>query len=160
MCCSNLQTKTASRWMSKASNLGFAIHEVDWGTAQAELRQIRQSVFIEEQQVPVELEWDGLDEQALHLLAVDTLGKPIGCARILPEGIIGRMAVIKEWRGQGVGQALLGKAVNVCRTHGWQNVTLSAQTHAISFYELSGFVICSEEYLDAGIPHRDMRLDK
>ena len=145
--------------MNKPSNPRFAIREVDWGIAQAELRQIRQRVFVEEQQVPVALEWDGLDERAFHLLAVDTLGKPIGCARILPKGIIGRMAVIDEWRSQGVGKGLLGKAVDVCRTHGWQNITLSAQTHAISFYELSGFVICSDEYLDAGIPHRDMRLD-
>lgn len=146
--------------MSKPSNLRFCIKQVEWSATQAQLCQIRQRVFIEEQQVPTELEWDGLDGNALHLLAINDLNEPVGCARILPDGAIGRMAVLKEWRKQGVGKALLDAAVTLCRNQGRINITLSAQTHAIPFYARAGFVVCSEEYLDAGIPHRDMRLDR
>lgn len=141
-----------------SSQARFSIEEVDWINAQTQLRAVRQHVFIEEQQVPVELEWDGLDETAIHLLALDAEDKAIGCARILDNGIIGRMAVLKGRRGQGVGQALLNAAVESCRSRGWKNITLSAQTHAIPFYERAGFIVCSEEYMDAGIPHRDMQL--
>lgn len=141
-----------------SSQARFSIEEVDWINAQTQLRAVRQHVFIEEQQVPVELEWDGLDETAIHLLALDAEDKAIGCARILDNGIIGRMAVLKGRRGQGVGQALLNAAVESCRSRGCKNITLSAQTHAIPFYERAGFIVCSEEYMDAGIPHRDMQL--
>lgn len=141
-----------------SSQARFSIEEVDWISAQTQLRAVRQRVFIEEQRVPVELEWDGLDETAIHLLALDAEDKAIGCARILDNGIIGRMAVLKGRRGQGVGQALLNAAVESCRSRGWKNITLSAQTHAIPFYERAGFIVCSEEYMDAGIPHRDMQL--
>lgn len=146
--------------MNKPSNFRFSIREVDWQVAQVMLRDIRQRVFIEEQHVPIKLEWDGLDEDALHLLALNDLNEPIGCARILAQGAIGRMAVLKEWRRHGVGRALLDAAINICRNHGWENITVSAQAHAISFYERAGFVVCSEEYLDAGIPHRDMRMNR
>ena len=145
--------------MNKLNNqLDFKIQEVDWKTAESKLRVIRQRVFIEEQHVPVALEWDGLDEEAFHLLACDCDFEPIGCTRILDGGVIGRMAVQQQWRGQGVGRALLKQAIAHCREHGWPAARLSAQTHAIPFYEGAGFIVCSEEYLDAGIPHRDMRL--
>ena len=111
-----------------------------------------------EQQVPVALEWDGLDEGAVHVLALSTHGEAIGCARILVGGSIGRMAVLNDWRGFGIGRALLQAAIASCRSRGWLDISLSAQTHAISFYEQSGFTVCSEEYLDAGIPHRDMTM--
>lgn len=136
---------------------GFHILEVDWHSAQAQLNGIRTAVFIQEQHVPAELEWDGCDLDARHLLASDPAGKAIGCARVLSRGHIGRMAVLAEWRRQGVGSALLLAAIELCRKNGWHDIMLSAQTHAIAFYEKSGFVVCSEEYLDAGIPHHDMR---
>ena len=135
---------------------GYAVQEVSWLAAQAELAQLRQQVFVIEQQVPVALEWDGLDAAAIHLLARDNNRHAIGCARILAGGSIGRMAVLKNWRKQGVGYALLQAAIASCHSHGWLHISLSAQTHAIGFYERAGFVVCSEEYLDAGIPHRDM----
>lgn len=116
-------------------------------------------MFIREQAVPVTLEWDGLDEHAQHLLACDDHGLAIGCARILSGGVIGRMAVLPAWRRRGVGAALLAAAVDHCREQGWSPICLSAQTHAIGFYMRAGFVVCSEPYLDAGILHRDMRLD-
>jgi predicted GNAT family N-acyltransferase len=131
---------------------------VDWQIAHAPLCRIRQQVFIEEQRVPIELEWDGLDEAATHLLATDVSGA-IGCARILPSGQIGRMAVIREKRRQGIGRALLQQAITVCQSQGWQPIRLSAQEYAIPFYEQAGFRVCSEIYMDANIPHRDMVLD-
>ncbi|MEQ1600244.1 MAG: GNAT family N-acetyltransferase [Methylophilaceae bacterium] len=148
--------------MSNQNN--FTVQEVSWQTAQTALSQIRLEVFVHEQQVPMHLELDGLDEQALHLLALNHAGEAIGCARILlPADLrpasIGRMAVIKAWRNKGVGTALLQAAVKICRQLNWKNVTLSAQTHAIGFYARAGFTLCSAEYLDAGILHRDMMLN-
>jgi predicted GNAT family N-acyltransferase len=132
------------------------IRLVDWYHSEKALSLIRATVFIEEQHVPPELEWDGLDHEALHLLASNADGEALGCARILSGGVIGRMAVLAPWRGRGVGMALLGKALQVCHERGWRNIRLSAQIHAITFYEKAGFVVCSDEYLDAGITHRDM----
>lgn len=134
------------------------ISEVDWDNAKETLSAIRTEIFIEEQRVPPELEWDGLDQSAKHLLAFDSGGEPVGCARIIAPGSIGRMAVIANRRGHGVGQALLSAAIAVCKQHGWTKIVLSAQTYAIPFYEKSGFIVTSEVYIDAGIPHRDMSL--
>jgi predicted GNAT family N-acyltransferase len=119
---------------------------------------VREQVFIHEQHVPLELEWDGLDEAAQHLLALNSAGEAIGCARLPGDGSIGRMAVLKPWRGKGVGSALLAKAVALYRQQGIKNIRLSAQVHAISFYERAGFTICSEPYWDANILHVDMCL--
>jgi predicted GNAT family N-acyltransferase len=119
---------------------------------------VREEVFIKEQHVPVALEWDGMDEAAQHLLALSDAGEPIGCARLAGDGSIGRMAVLKPWRGLGVGRALLRKAVSLYQQQGVERITLSAQMHAIPFYERFGFKGCSEPYLDADILHIDMRL--
>ncbi len=146
-------TTTADRTAS------IEITEVDWNSAKDQLSAIRTAVFIHEQQVPPELEWDGLDQSAKHLLAHDMKGKAVACARVLSGGSIGRMAVLAAWRQQGVGSALLRAAIELCVKHGWRDISLSAQTHAIGFYEKAGFIACSDEYLDAGIPHCDMRLD-
>lgn len=136
----------------------FQISAVDWHSAKTQLSAIRTAVFIQEQHVPAELEWDEFDQEARHLLASDSAGKAIGCARILSLGSIGRMAVLPAWRNHGVGSALLRASIDLCMKNGCHEIRLSAQTHAIAFYEKAGFTICSEEYLDAGIPHRDMRM--
>ena len=87
---------------------GFHVRQVEWAQAQDTLRAIRDQVFIQEQGVPAELEWDGHDEGCLHLLATDAEGRPIGTVRMLPDGHIGRMAVLSPWRRRhGVGTALL-----------------------------------------------------
>ncbi len=123
----------------------------------ADCRAIRQSVFIDEQQVPVALEWDAADATAMHLLArLD--GQSLACARVLPDGHIGRMAVLAAWRGRGVGEALLLQAIQVCRQLGVSHARLSAQTHAVGFYQQAGFEVCSAPYLDANILHVDMEL--
>lgn len=135
----------------------FSILITDWRSDRLRLSQIRRTVFIEEQGVPEELEWDAEDACATHLLAVD--GElAIGCARLLPDGHIGRMAVLHPWRGIGVGRALLKTAVEVAQAEGHNIVRLSAQTHAAGFYARHGFVAESDEYLEAGIPHLAMKI--
>ena len=136
----------------------FYIKQVTWATHEAQLRLIREQVFIFEQQVPVALEWDTHDRDAWHLLAFNQSGATIGCARILSNGSIGRMAVLQEKRGIGIGMALLNAAMKLCKQQQLKEATLSAQTHATSFYEQAGFVIVSDVYLDASIPHVDMLL--
>ncbi|QFQ89359.1 GNAT family N-acetyltransferase [Paracoccus kondratievae] len=126
-------------------------------------RDIRREVFILEQNVSEDEEWDGRDDEALHLLARDAQNRAIGTARILIEGRtgkIGRVAVRKSARGTGVGAALIRAALEELRTlPGITRAKLGAQTHAIGFYEKLGFVAYGPEYDDAGIPHRDMVLD-
>lgn len=132
---------------------------VDWAEAEKAIRAIRQAVFIYEQAVPEELEWDGLDPLCAHVLAWNEIGEAVGTARIQAEGTIGRMAVLKDWRGRGVGFALLRTLLDLAARQGLSQVTLAAQTHAIGFYERAGFYAIGEPFLDAGIPHRLMVRD-
>lgn len=133
------------------------IRHVNWHEAENLLREARMQVFIEEQHVPVDLEWDGLDESASHLLAMFE-DHPIACARIVDYKIISRMAVLKHWRGMGLGTALLQEAIKLCKRQDSKAISLSAQTHAIDFYSRAGFKVVSGEYMDANIPHVDMLL--
>ena len=127
-----------------------------WQQSEASLSAIRRQVFIVEQHVPEALEWDEYDTSAIHALAF-TDQQAIGCARLLPqEGKIGRMAVLPEWRKHGVGSALLQILLEEARKQGQGEVGLSAQIHAIPFYEKAGFAVYGPVYDDAGIPHRDM----
>lgn len=138
----------------------FSIEQLSWqNPKQAMLKALREQVFIIEQSVPEYIEWDEYDETAIHLLALDATGTAIGCARILlTRGRVGRMGVLKEWRGKGVGYALLMEAITICKAHGLQQLQLSSQTHAIPFYEKAGFVVTSDAYIDANIWHKDMVL--
>jgi predicted GNAT family N-acyltransferase len=120
------------------------------------LKAVREEVFIQEQHVPFDIEWDAYDTDAIHLLALDENNHPIGCARILKQGRIGRMAVVKAWRGCGVGLALLHAALEQCKQMQMIKVSLSSQTHAIKFYQRAGFVVTSDAYIDANIWHVDM----
>lgn len=135
----------------------FTLQETSWARDAAPLSAIRRQVFIEEQGVPEALEWDADDATALHLLALTIEGKPIGCARLLPDGHIGRMAVLPDWRGLGVGKALLAGALRAARAAGHTHVKLSAQIHAAGFYQVAGFVSVGAEYEEAGIPHISMQ---
>jgi len=136
----------------------ITVRRVNWHAALVDLRAIRKTVFVGEQRVPEELEWDGIDEQCLHVLAATGAGEAIGTARLLPDGHIGRMAVLANWRRRGVGSLLLAELVAAARELKHQAVELSAQTHAIGFYRRFGFEVVSGEYLEAGIPHRAMRM--
>ena len=126
----------------------------------AACRTLRRTVFIEEQNVPEDLEVDGLDPTALHLLATQE-GRPVGTARLLVKGAtgkIGRVCVLREERGRGIGAALIRKAVEELRDLGLETARLGSQVHAIPFYEALGFAAEGPVYDDAGIPHRDMTL--
>lgn len=136
----------------------FSVARVSWSQAQAVLSTIRKAVFVDEQRVPATLEWDGLDDDCVHVLATAADGRAIGTGRLLPDGHIGRMAVLRAWRGKGVGTALLQELLVAARERGHAHAQLSAQTHALEFYRRFGFEETSGEYLDAGIPHRAMRL--
>ena len=135
----------------------FLIHETDWAHDAERLGAIRRAVFIDEQGVPEALEWDADDADALHLLATRADGAAIGCARLLPDGHIGRMAVLPGWRGRGVGRALLAAAINLARTQGHATLRLSAQTHAAGFYAGAGFAAVGDPYEEANIPHIAMQ---
>ncbi|MCB6177749.1 GNAT family N-acetyltransferase [Rhodobacter sp. Har01] len=127
----------------------------------ATCRALRRAVFIEEQGVSEEDELDGLDGAAIHLLARQD-GRPVGCARLLVQGEVGkvgRVCVLPQARGTGLGAALMRAAVQeLRRIPGIRKVKLGAQTHALGFYERLGFTATGPEYLDAGLPHRDMLL--
>lgn len=131
----------------------FSVHAADWARDQPRLKSIRFDVFCVEQQVPEALEWDGLDADCLHAIAVDRDGNPVGCGRLLPDGHVGRMAVRPEWRGRGVGSALLVHLVALAHERGDATVILNAQTHAAPFYARHGFVVTGEPFEEAGIPH-------
>jgi len=120
------------------------------------IKAVRERVFIQEQHVPESLEWDGLDEAASHVVALDNHGQVIGTARLLQDGHIGRMAVVPEWRHQGVGSAMLRELIQMARQWKLPRVFLHAQTSATGFYERHGFHSQGEEFMDAGIAHRYM----
>ena len=133
------------------------VKEVDWARASGVLRTLRAQVFIDEQQVPRELEWDGQDEDAVHFLAsLDNV--PIGTARLLPTGQIGRMAVAIENRRTGIGRKLLQAAIEYARARGDREVFLHAQRSAEPLYAAAGFEVEGQEFVEAGIAHIGMRL--
>lgn len=133
------------------------IRIASWQHDRHALVAIRETVFITEQQVPEALEWDGEDDHAIHLLASDAEQNPIGTARLLTDGHIGRVAVLAEWRGQGVGTALMQRILHLARQSGYREVWLDAQLTALSFYEQLDFLPEGDIFMDAGIPHRRMR---
>ena len=134
----------------------FTVRAAVWPQDEPRLEAIRHEVFVVEQRVPVALEWDGIDPQCRHVLAEDAQGKTIGCGRLLPDGHIGRLAVLASWRGRGVGAALLARLVALAREAGHERVVLNAQTHARGFYARAGFTPCGPEFEEAGIPHQAM----
>ena len=130
----------------------------DWQKDNADIRRIRESVFIAEQNVPPELEWDADDNIAVHFLAFEG-DYAIGTARLLQDGQIGRVSVLKDWRGLKVGDALMQAAIAEAQNRDLRQQKLTAQVHATAFYERLGFKVVSEEFLEAGLPHVDMVRD-
>lgn len=144
--------------MLKSALANVKISQVTWQKSEKLLRMVRTPVFIEEQFVTPDFEWDEIDASATHLLAKHK-NQAIACLRMIDYQKIGRMAVLKDWRGIGLGMALLLEAIKICHSHGSNTIYLSAQTHAIEFYRKAGFVVMTEEYCDVDIPHVDMQLD-
>jgi predicted GNAT family N-acyltransferase len=132
------------------------IEVLPWEAARAYAAPIRFAVFVEEQRVPPEIELDDMDERCLHAVAFHE-NLPVGTARLLPDGHVGRMAVLKEWRGRGIGGRMLSTLIERARARGDREVILSAQVHAVAFYRAHGFVEEGAEYLEAGIRHQSMR---
>lgn len=160
------QAQTAGPGASRDGSVGqggarlFGDHRVvtgSWDALGAEAGRIRLEVFVEEQRVPLEEELDARDAQCLHAIAYDADGQAMGTGRLLPDGHIGRMAVRKAWRGQGVGSHLLSALMEAARRRGDPEVVLDAQLHARAFYARHGFVEEGGTFMDAGIPHRVMR---
>ncbi len=138
----------------------MAVHaiKVEWSTHREKLRAIRQRVFIEEQNVPLDLEWDGLDDQATHFIALNEMGLALGTARLVATGQIGRLAVLEEQRGRHIGRQLLDAAIAHAASAGMTRVFLHAQMHAEGFYRKAGFLPVGAEFVEAGIPHIEMEL--
>lgn len=133
------------------------IIETTWDESANALRSLRQQVFINEQHVPEELEWDDEDNSATHFLAFDDQNnEPVGCIRLLESGQLSRLCVLSSQRSGGVGRTLLEAAENVARRNGMDEIFLHAQTHATSFYESAGFCVSGGIFMDANIPHRQM----
>lgn len=128
-----------------------------WEELSRDATPIRHAVFVEEQGVPVEIELDEWDAVSLHAIARDRQGRAIGTGRLLPDGHIGRMAVLKAARGAGAGTAILLALMDAARQRGDREVVLNAQTHAAPFYRRLGFVEEGDVFDDAGIPHVAMR---
>jgi len=136
--------------------INFHVDQTSWDANRKELIDIRTKVFINEQLVPPDLEWDGYDKDCWHVIAKTDSGQSVGTARMLYDGHIGRMAVLPNFRKQGVGSALLKSLENIARVQGITTVFLYAQTSAVDFYKKHGYTTTSEEFMDAGIPHITM----
>jgi predicted GNAT family N-acyltransferase len=135
----------------------FDIALLSWEEARERARLIREAVFIDEQDVPRELEWDEWDAVSVHGLALAG-GVAVGTARLLPDGHLGRMAVLRDWRRRGVGSALASALIERAWKDGLGHIVLHAQTHAEAFYRRLGFEREGDVFGEAGIPHVRMTL--
>lgn len=135
----------------------FTVLPIDFAIGAEDLRKVRETVFVREQSVPAALERDGSDPACRHVIARDATGAPIGAGRLTPDRRIGRMAVLREWRGRGVGDALLAALLEQARAWGWAEVSLHAQVSAEGFYARHGFVPQGGRFMEAGIEHQAMR---
>ena len=136
----------------------FTVSLVCWHDGEPLLKSVRQAVFIDEQGISPELEWDGLDESCRHALVLSSSGEAIGCGRMLADGHIGRIAVLPSWRNRKVGTAVVEALLSHARAHHYPAVDVDAQLHAVPFYRTFGFEEEGETFLDAGLSHIKMRL--
>lgn len=134
------------------------VRQADWEVDRDILKAVREEVFIREQSVPVTMEWDEFDAVSQHVVAIID-GQPVGTGRLLPDGHIGRMAVLRAWRGRGAGSALLRKLIQLARMAGTRRLILHAQLQAIPFYLRHEFQVQGDEFMEAGIAHRQMTRD-
>ncbi len=124
-----------------------------WERDSAAIRAIRNAVFSVEQGIAETLDFDGRDHECVHVLAWIGDGESIGTARMLPDGHVGRIAVYKEWRGQGVGTRLTEYLTEVARDRGFAEIHLHSQIQAAEFYSRLGFEEHGDTFMEAGIEH-------
>lgn len=139
--------------------VALSIRIVPWPEARPDAMSVREAVFVVEQGVPPEIELDEWDAQCDHALAFEPGGRVVGTGRLLPDGHIGRMAVLGDWRGRGVGGAILAALIERAAARGMKRLLLNAQTHAVPFYARHGFVAFGDEFMEADIPHVAMARD-
>ncbi len=134
------------------------VQQAHWDTDQEQLINVRTRVFVEEQQVPSDIEIDGKDADCFHIKALNSANEVIGTARMLPSNYIGRMCVLKEYRQLGVGGKMLSFFINFARQKHINSLMLNAQITALPFYQKFGFVTDSEVFIEADIEHVHMTL--
>jgi predicted GNAT family N-acyltransferase len=133
------------------------VKQTSWQDSETEIRRIRTSVFVDEQNVPADLDFDGLDATCIHWLAYAG-DIAVGTGRLLPDGHFGRMAVLKSQRKQGIGDGIMRAVIKTALAEGLSELYLHAQLTALPFYSGLGFVGYGEEFMDAAMPHIAMRL--
>ena len=145
----------------------FSLVTGPWSESKPAARAVRHAVFVIEQQIPIALEWDDWDATSLHAVAYDAERNPIGTGRLLPAafdqtspttGHIGRMAVLASARRGGIGGAILQALMQAAPAYGFTGIVLHAQSYVAPFYARHGYVIEGAEFIEAGIPHRTMRV--
>ncbi|NOT10931.1 MAG: GNAT family N-acetyltransferase [Methylococcaceae bacterium] len=136
----------------------YRVEPADFHIDYNDLRSVREAVFVTEQNISSDIEWDGQDTDAIHVIARDTQHRPIGTGRLTPDRHIGRMAVLPPWRQQGVGKALLTALIDRARKQNWTEIKAEAQLCVLGFYEKFGFIREGESFIKAGIAHQAMRL--
>ena len=136
----------------------FTVSLVCWHDGEPLLKSIRDAVFIREQCVPAEQEWDGKDDGCRHALALSLQGDAIGCGRMLPDGHIGHIAVLPQWRQQKVGRAIVEALLDYARAHDYPQISVDAQPHYVPFYRENGFIEQGEAFMDAGVQRIKMAL--
>ncbi len=124
-----------------------------WEQDSAAIRAVRNRVFSDEQGISEALDFDGRDHECVQVLAQIGDGEAIGTARMLPDGHVGRIAVHKEWRGQGVGTRITEYLTDVARERGFAEIYLHSQAQAAEFYTRLGFEARGEIFMEAGIEH-------
>ncbi|HYQ71170.1 MAG TPA: GNAT family N-acetyltransferase [Gammaproteobacteria bacterium] len=134
----------------------YRIVDADWSRDREGIRAVRHAVFVVEQGIPESLEWDGRDAACHHVLALADVDGIVATGRLLADGRIGRMAVLQEWRGCGVGRELLGHLQRQASADGLARVYVHAQVEVADFYRRAGFQATGEPYIVAGIPHVEM----
>ena len=146
-------TSRANSTQQNRRNVGHQIHNTDWQTHAALLRRVRSAVFVDELGIPEDIEFDVEDPQAAHFIVFGDQAQPVGCARLLDSGQLGRVAVLPDYRHQRIGEQLVKHAVDVAQTRGLDRVFLNAQVGARAFYERLDFRIFGDEFDAAGIAH-------
>lgn len=136
----------------------FTVSLVCWHDGEYLLRQVREAVFVREQGVSAELEWDGRDDACRHALVLTLQGTAIGCGRMGADGHIGRIAVLPQWRRKKVGSAIMEALLDYAQSHDFPQVDVDAQLPAVRFYQRFEFVEEGGVFMDAGLLHVRMRL--